>query len=171
MSRGTRPDPVRQSRHTNFSAIGHLHGAQVRNPSIGKAAGDPVVTAITGHISRTATLVPGDAGVIERRDLIVKHEVPLALPICWASSKSPFIFQTGRDAFTKRTTVQRGLASALSPKLIIASDVPTSMGSSKEGLLIGLQTVGAEFNDYATIEFARLMTRKLGVFVPRPDFP
>ncbi len=67
--------------------------------------------------------------------------------------------------------MQRGLASALSPKLIIASDVHTSMGSSKEGLLIGLQTVGAEFNDYATIEFARLMTRKLGVFVPRPDFP
>ena len=43
-------------------------------------------------------------------------------------------------------------------------------GPSKAGLPIGLQAVGGEFNDYTTIEFARLMARELGGFTPPPEF-
>ncbi len=44
-------------------------------------------------------------------------------------------------------------------------------GLSKAGLPMGLQAVGAEFNDYTTIDFSRLMARELGGFVAPPDFP
>ncbi|MBQ76157.1 MAG: amidase [Gammaproteobacteria bacterium] len=43
-------------------------------------------------------------------------------------------------------------------------------GPSKEGLPIGLQAVGAEFNDYKTIDFTRLMAQEIGGFQPPPDY-
>ena len=43
-------------------------------------------------------------------------------------------------------------------------------GPSRTGLPIGLQAVSAEFNDYITIDFARLMTQEIGGFQPPPDF-
>ena len=39
------------------------------------------------------------------------------------------------------------------------------------GLPIGLQTVSAEYNDYITIDFARLMAGEIGGFQPPPYFP
>jgi amidase len=44
-------------------------------------------------------------------------------------------------------------------------------GPSKAGLPIGLQAVSAEYNDYTTIDFARLMANEMGGFVAPPDFP
>ena len=44
-------------------------------------------------------------------------------------------------------------------------------GLSRGGLPIGLQAVGAEYNDYITIDFARLMAREIGGFQAPPDFP
>ncbi len=44
-------------------------------------------------------------------------------------------------------------------------------GPSAAGLPIGLQAVGAEYNDYLTIDFTRLMAREIGGFVPPPEFP
>ena len=43
-------------------------------------------------------------------------------------------------------------------------------GLSKNGLPIGLQAIGAEFDDRTTIEFARLVERELGGFVPPPGY-
>jgi amidase len=43
-------------------------------------------------------------------------------------------------------------------------------GPSPEGLPIGLQAVGAEFNDYQCIDFARLMADELGGFQPPPGY-
>ncbi len=43
-------------------------------------------------------------------------------------------------------------------------------GSSAEGLPIGLQAVGGEFTDYATIDFASMVTNELGGFTPPPRF-
>jgi amidase len=43
-------------------------------------------------------------------------------------------------------------------------------GLSKAGLPIGLQAVGAEFTDYTTIDFTRLMANEIGGFIPPPDF-
>lgn len=46
--------------------------------------------------------------------------------------------------------------------------VPT--GPSAEGLPIGLQVVGAEFDDLRTIDFARLLADEVGGFVPPPGY-
>jgi amidase len=43
-------------------------------------------------------------------------------------------------------------------------------GPSREGLPIGLQAVGAEFNDYQCIDFARLMADEFGGFQPPPGY-
>ena len=43
-------------------------------------------------------------------------------------------------------------------------------GPSRAGLPIGLQAVSGEFNDYTTIEFARLMAEEIGGFTAPPDF-
>jgi amidase len=43
-------------------------------------------------------------------------------------------------------------------------------GLSKAGLPIGLQAIGAEFDDRTTIEFARLMADEIGGFVAPPGY-
>ena len=43
-------------------------------------------------------------------------------------------------------------------------------GPSKEGLPIGLQAVGAEYNDHICIEFARLVADEWGGFVAPPGY-
>lgn len=43
-------------------------------------------------------------------------------------------------------------------------------GLSKDGLPIGLQVIGAEFDDQTTMEFARLMAREIGGFQAPPGY-
>lgn len=57
--------------------------------------------------------------------------------------------------------------------IVTVAHLPSTVfptGLSKEGLPIGLQAVGGEFNDYTSIEFARLMANELGGFTPPPDY-
>ena len=57
--------------------------------------------------------------------------------------------------------------------LVTVAHLPSTVfptGLSKGGLPIGLQAVGGEFNDRTTIEFARLMGRELGGFIPPPGY-
>ena len=57
---------------------------------------------------------------------------------------------------------------------ITVANLPSTVfptGPSRAGLPIGLQAVGAEFNDYTTIEFARLMAQEIGGFVAPPNYP
>jgi amidase len=57
--------------------------------------------------------------------------------------------------------------------LITASYLPSTVfptGPSLEGLPIGLQAVGAEYDDYATIDFTRLVAEEIGGFVPPPGY-
>jgi amidase len=44
-------------------------------------------------------------------------------------------------------------------------------GLSRGGLPIGLQAVGAEYNDYITIDFARLIANEIGGYQAPPNFP
>ncbi|MDA1076644.1 MAG: amidase [Proteobacteria bacterium] len=56
--------------------------------------------------------------------------------------------------------------------LVIASYLPSTVfptGLSKAGLPIGLQAVGGPFQDYSTIEFARLVAQELGGFEAPPQ--
>ena len=43
-------------------------------------------------------------------------------------------------------------------------------GLSKQGLPIGLQAVGAEYEDYTTIDFAKLLTEQIGGFQIPPAY-
>ena len=43
-------------------------------------------------------------------------------------------------------------------------------GPSAEGLPIGLQAVGPEFDDLRTIRFARLLEQEFGGFQAPPDY-
>ena len=58
--------------------------------------------------------------------------------------------------------------------IITVAHLPSTVfptGLSQAGLPIGLQAVGAEYNDYITIDFARLMAREIGGFISPPNFP
>ncbi len=58
--------------------------------------------------------------------------------------------------------------------IITVAHLPSTVfptGLSRGGLPIGLQAVGGEYQDYITIDFARLMADELGGFVPPPDYP
>jgi amidase len=43
-------------------------------------------------------------------------------------------------------------------------------GPSRDGLPIGLQAVGAEYDDFVCIDFARLLAQEFGGFVPPPGY-
>jgi amidase len=57
--------------------------------------------------------------------------------------------------------------------LVSVAQLPSTVfptGPSRAGLPIGLQAVGAEYDDFLTIEFARLLAREIGGFVPPPAY-
>ena len=57
--------------------------------------------------------------------------------------------------------------------LITVAHLPSTVfptGPSSEGLPIGLQAVGKEFDDYVTIDFCRLLAVEIGGFVAPPGF-
>jgi amidase len=57
--------------------------------------------------------------------------------------------------------------------LVTVAHLPSTVfptGLSKEGLPIGLQAIGAEFHDYITIDFTRLMAQEIGGFIPPPAY-
>jgi len=59
-------------------------------------------------------------------------------------------------------------AGAITVAYLPSTVFPT--GPSREGLPIGLQAVGAEFNDYTCIDFARLVAAEFGGFVAPPGY-
>ena len=57
--------------------------------------------------------------------------------------------------------------------IVIASYLPSTVfptGTSVAGLPIGLQAIGAEYDDLRTIDFARLLSEEIGGFVPPPAY-
>ena len=57
--------------------------------------------------------------------------------------------------------------------LITAAYLPSTVfptGLSSEDLPIGLQAVGAEYDDLITIDFTRLLAREIGGFEAPPGF-
>ncbi len=57
--------------------------------------------------------------------------------------------------------------------LITGSYLPSTVfptGPASDGLPIGLQAVGPEYDDLRTIEFARLVADEIGGFVPPPEY-
>ena len=58
-------------------------------------------------------------------------------------------------------------AGLITGPLLPSTVFPT--GLSRDGLPIGVQAVGSAYNDYLTIDFARLMARELGGFQAPPE--
>jgi len=57
--------------------------------------------------------------------------------------------------------------------IVITSFLPSTVfptGPSVAGLPIGLQAIGAEYDDLRTIDFTRLLAREIGGFVPPPAY-
>ena len=57
--------------------------------------------------------------------------------------------------------------------IVTVAHLPSTVfptGPSSAGLPIGLQAIGAEFNDYCTIDFTRLLAQEMGGFVPPPNY-
>jgi amidase len=57
--------------------------------------------------------------------------------------------------------------------MVVNAYLPSTVfptGLSREGLPIGLQAVSAPYRDYRTIEFARLISREIGGFVPPSNY-
>ena len=58
--------------------------------------------------------------------------------------------------------------------IITVAHLPSTVfptGLSKAGLPIGLQAVGAEYDDLKTIDFTRLVAQEIGGFTPPPNYP
>ncbi|MAE97373.1 MAG: amidase [Deltaproteobacteria bacterium] len=82
---------------------------------------------------------------------------------------SPFLSRTLQIDDTVRPYFEQVFWAGLPTVSYLPSTVfPT--GPSKEGLPIGLQAVGAEFDDATCIEFARLIALEIGGFVPPPGY-
>jgi amidase len=87
-------------------------------------------------------------------------------------------FEHDHSEFAQRTLQVNGEAQPYFRQLfwagfVIASYLPSTVfptGPSQAGLPIGLQAVGAEYNDLVTIDFTRLLTQEIGGFQPPPDF-
>ena len=57
--------------------------------------------------------------------------------------------------------------------LVTAPNLPSTVfptGPSRAGLPIGLQAVGGAYQDYTTIDFARLLADEMGGFRPPPSY-
>lgn len=59
-------------------------------------------------------------------------------------------------------------AGAITVSYLPSTVFPT--GPSRDGLPIGLQAVGAEFDDLVCIDFARLVADEIGGFTPPPGY-
>ena len=87
----------------------------------------------------------------------------------FAHDHSPFDTRTLRvDNETQAYFRQIFWAGLITVAYLPSTVFPT--GPSREGLPIGLQAVGGEYDDYICIEFARLVTAEFGGFVAPPGY-
>ncbi len=79
----------------------------------------------------------------------------------------------GERTLTVNNQEQRYFQQLFWSGLITGSYLPSTVfptGPASDGLPVGLQAVSAEYNDYTTIEFARLITQEIGGFTPPPGY-
>jgi amidase len=99
-------------------------------------------------------------------DIVLCPQMPTtAFPHDHTPAQSRSLDVDGSPMYYLRQIFWSGLATvAYLPSTVF----PT--GVSSDGLPIGLQAVGREFDDYHCIEFARLMAEELGGFQPPPGY-
>ena len=90
---------------------------------------------------------------------------PISPIAAFEHDHSPFLSRTLRVDDEERRYFEQVFWAGLATVAYLPSTVfPT--GPSREGLPIGLQAVGAEFDDLQCIDFARLVAEELGGFAP-----
>ncbi len=151
-----------------------------RNKSLaaGFAAGDMSTEAISAR-----------ASVLDHREWLRYHNVRTRMRMQWnsffedwdvvlcpimattapAHDQTPLNDRTLLVNGTERPYIEQLFWAGLANVGLLPSTVfPT--GLSEDGLPIGIQAMGAEFDDRTTIEFARLMEQEVGGFVAPTDF-
>ena len=94
---------------------------------------------------------------------------PLMPPAAFPHDQGPYFDRTLTfDGRTINYMEQINWAGLITVAHLPSSVFPT--GPSSDGLPIGLQAVGGEFDDYVTIDFCRLLANEIGGFVPPPGF-
>ncbi len=148
--------------------------------------------------ARVASLPAGDdslqahmarAAVQHHRDWIRANNQRERLRIAWraffedwdiviAPQTATTAFPHDHSAFEARTlmvdnTEQDYFRQAFWSGIVTVAYLPSTVfptGPSRDGLPIGLQAIGAAFNDYTCIDFARLIGEELGGFQPPPGY-
>jgi amidase len=94
---------------------------------------------------------------------------PIAPRAAFPHDHSPFPMRTlDIDGAQRSYMEQLFWAGLVTVAHLPSTAFPT--GPSREGLPIGLQAVGAEFQDHACIDFARLVAEEIGGFAPPPGY-
>jgi amidase len=171
---------------TYLSLLNSIMGAslapeQIENARAAAAASDPN--------DMSAETVMARGSVLSHRHWLAHNNERERLRYAWKEffndwdilicpqTSSP-AFPHDHRPFPARTLPVNGVDQPYLDQLFWAGIVTTSYlpstvfptGPSRDGLPIGLQAVGAEYNDYGTIEFARLVANEIGGFVAPPNY-
>ncbi len=171
----------------------HLTYTNLMQSIMGAASGNEAFKTVK---SRVADLDPGDmsnkaismrASVIDHRDWLRANNQREKLRYQWHQFFDQWDIllcpQTATPAFPhdhspmqSRTLEVNGETQDYFQQLFwagfaIAAYLPSTVfptGLSADGLPIGLQAIGAQYNDYITIDFARLLAGEIGGYQPPP---
>jgi amidase len=127
--------------------------------------------------------------VLDHRDWLISHHQRERLRYAWRDffaqwdvllcpQSATVAFPHDHAPFHERAVVVNGerqdyFRQLFWAGLVTAPYLPSTVfptGPSRDGLPIGVQAVGAEYHDRATIEVTRLLARELGGFVVPPDY-
>ncbi|NKB99455.1 MAG: amidase [Pseudomonadales bacterium] len=187
VSADARPDfDIERANRNYLSLLSSVMGAGDNNEAFAKTTGH-VAQLDPADNSRSATTMRGR--VMSHRDWVRANNFRERLRFAWDEFFSEWDIvvcpQMATDAFphdhrpfAERTIAVDGvdrdyMEQVFWAGLAINSYLPSTVfpsGLSAQGLPIGLQAIGAPFNDYLTIEFSRLLTQEVGGFEIPPNF-
>lgn len=118
------------------------------------------------HNNRRFLIRQAWAAFFEQWDILVCPQMPTT---AFPHDHGPYFDRTiSFDGRTINNLDQINWAGLITVAHLPSTVFPT--GPSIEGLPIGLQAVGREFDDYVTIDFCRLMAAEIGGFVAPPGY-
>ena len=187
VSDSARPDFDLQQAHTTYlKLLNSIMGASISRDAYAEAQ---TLAAALEPDNQSDAAVMARAAVLTHKDWLSANNTREGLRYAWRAffddwdilicpQTSTPAFEHDHSPFPTRTLEVNGQAQPYFQQLfwagfVIASYLPSTVfptGPSRAGLPIGLQAVGAEYDDLVTIDFTRLMTREVGGFTAPPDF-
>ena len=187
VSDSARPDFDFQRAHTTYlKLLNSIMGASVSREAYATAQ---ALAASFDESDQSDGAVMARASVLSHKDWLSANNKREGLRYAWRAffddwdilicpQTSTPAFEHDHSPFPTRTLQVNGQAQPYFQQLfwagfVIASYLPSTVfptGPSRAGLPIGLQAVGAEYDDLVTIDFARQITQEVGGFAVPPDF-